>query len=304
MSNQPGANPLLAFIRLSRPHFLLGGILLYALGAGIARYLGYSVDWGVYFLGQAWATVLQLGGQYLNEFFDAPADAGNPNRTALSGGSGPTSLPRSVSLWAAAACLLAVAALSIPLLQTARPGAPILLVMILAILGAVAYSVPPLRLVSSGYGELIVTLLVANLLPAFAFLLQTGEFHRLLAMATFPLSALHMAMVLAFALPDYSVDTRNGKRTLLVRLGWQSGMTLHNGLVLAGFLFLGLAVTFGLPLLIAMPVFFTLPLGLLQIWQMRRIADGAPPNWNGLTLTAAALFVSAAYLLAFTFWTR
>jgi len=286
---------------------LLGGLLLYALGAGIARYLGYSLDWGVYFLGQAWATILQLGGQYLNEYFDAPADAANPNRTPLTGGSGagaPGEFPRNLALIAAAGCLFVVAALSIPLLQTARPGAPVLLVMILAILGAVFYSVPPARLVSTGYGELTTTILVANLLPAFAFLLQTGEFHRLLAMSTFPLSAFHMAMMMAFELPDYGTDIKNGKRTLLVRMGWQAGMTLHNGLVLAGFLLLGLAVTFGLPLLIALPALFTLPLGVLQIWQMRRIADGARPNWFGLTLTAGALFASAAYLLAFAFWTR
>lgn len=297
----------LIFIRLSRPHFLLGGMLLYALGAGIARYLGYSLDWGVYIFGQAWATVLQIGGQFLIEYFEAPADAANPNRTPHERGSGAGEsgeLPRNVTLMAAAGCLVVVAALGVPLLQLARPGAIVLILMILATFGAVLYSVPPVRLVSSGYGELAVTILFANLLPAFAFLLQAGEFHRLLAMATFPLSALLMAMVLAFELPDYASDIKAGKRTLLVRLGWQAAMTLHNGLILAGFLILGLAVTFGLPLLIALPAFFTLPLGVLQIWQMRRIADGARPNWTSLTLTAAALFVSATYLLAFAFWTR
>lgn len=38
---------LLAFLRLSRPLFLLGGVLLYALGALIARYQGSPIDLGI-----------------------------------------------------------------------------------------------------------------------------------------------------------------------------------------------------------------------------------------------------------------
>ena len=67
---------------------------------------------------------------------------------------------------------------------------------------------------------------------------------------------------------------------------------------------LGLAVAFGLPLMIALPAFLTFPLGLLQIWQLRRIADGAKPNWTALTLNALVIFAVTAYLLAYSFWTR
>ena len=55
------------FVRLSRPFFLLGSALVYALGVGIARYLGISIDWGLYLLGQAWVTTLQLATHYFNE---------------------------------------------------------------------------------------------------------------------------------------------------------------------------------------------------------------------------------------------
>jgi 4-hydroxybenzoate polyprenyltransferase len=109
------------FIQLSRPHFLLGGILFYALGAGIARYLGQPIDWGLYFLGQAWGTFLQLGAHYLNEYFDSPADLNNPNRTIFTGGSGalgPGKLPRATALWAGIACLTGVGSLTILLLRT------------------------------------------------------------------------------------------------------------------------------------------------------------------------------------------
>jgi 1,4-dihydroxy-2-naphthoate octaprenyltransferase len=179
-----------------------------------------------------------------------------------------------------------------------------LVVMALITLGAVAFSVPPVRLAFSGYGELVVAILFANLVPALAFLLQTGDLHRLLAMSTFPLTALSLALALAYELADYGSDLKRGRRTLMVRVGWQRGMVLHNGMILGAFLLLGLALTFGLPLGIGFPAFLPLPLGLLQIWQMRRISDGARPNWRALRLTAVVIFATTAYLLTLAFWTR
>jgi hypothetical protein len=47
-----------------------------------------------------------------------------------------------------------------------------------------------------------------------------------------------------------------------------------------------------------------LPLGALQVWQIRRIAGGAKPNWLGLTLNATAIFGGMAYLITLAFWTH
>lgn len=280
-------------------------MLLYALGAGVARYLGNPLDWGIYLLGQAWVSVLQLGAHYLNEYYDAPADQDNPNRTALSGGSGKVgAVPRNLVFTAAAACLAVTASLSVLLIQTGRLSPAALAIMILAALVAVFYSTPPVRLVNSGYGELATSILVANLVPAFAFLLQVGELHPLVARATLPLTALHLAMMLAFELPDYANDMKHKKRTLMIRMGWESGMTVHNAMLLAAYLLLGASMLTGLPLALALPGFMTLPLAGLQIWQMRRIAEGARPNWRLLTLNAVAIFAASTYLLAFGFWTR
>lgn len=298
---------LVLFIRLSRPLFLLGAVLLYALGVGIARYLGTEINWSVYLLGQLWVTLLQLSTHYLNEYFDAPLDAENPNRTPFSGGSGAIGdgkLSRNVPLFAAITCLAILASITVVLIRSGSltPGA--LLVMVLGFLGAFFYSVPPVRLASTGYGELTTSIIVANLVPGFAFLLQMGEFHRLLAMTTFPLTTLHLAMMLVFELPDYAVDLKYEKQTLMVRMGWRMGMNLHNVLILSTYLLLGVAMIFGMPSAIALPAFMTLPFGLLQIWQMRRITDGYRPNWRTLTLTALLLFGVTAYLLAFGYWTR
>ncbi|MBN2548946.1 MAG: prenyltransferase [Anaerolineales bacterium] len=293
------------FIRLTRPIFLLGAAMLYALGVGIAHYLGARVDLLVYLLGQAWVSLLQLSAQYLNEYFNAPADQNNPQRTFLTGGSGaigPGKLDRQVALMAAYTCLAVLASLTVLIIARIKLGAPVYLIMALAFLGALFYSTPPIKLEGTGYGELVTSVLLAFMVPAFAFLLQEGELHRLVAMSAFPLTAMHLAMLLAFELPDYATDLKYGKRTLLVRIGWQNGMLMHNLLILSAFLLLGAASLFGYPSFAMWSGLLALPIGLVQIWQMRRVADGAKPNWNALTVIALTSFSLMVYLITFSFW--
>lgn len=306
---EPDRSPsaLRLFIRLSRPLFLLGVMVVYAAGAGIAHYLGAVIDWNTYILGQLWVSLLQLGTQYLNEYFNGPADQTNENRTLLTGGSGalgPGKLTRRTAQLAAAVCLALLASLTVVLMASVKPPPSAYLIMGVALVGALSYSVPPVKLESSGYGELITSVTVGFLVPAYAFALQEGEVHRLVAMIGFPLVAAHMAMLIAFSLPDYINDLKNEKRTLLIRAGWQNGMLIHNILILVVYLLLLLAWATGLPNFAVRAGMLSLPVGLFQIWQMRRIANGAPVNWNALTIGAAAHFVVISYLLAFAFWTN
>lgn len=298
---------VLLLIRLARPLFLLGGVLLYALGAGIARYLGAALDWNLYLLGQVWVILLQLGAQFLNEYYDAERDAANDNRTYLTGGSGMLGegrLPRRTALLAGLTTLAFLASLTAVMIGLGRLPAEAYLIMGLAFVGSFFYSSPPLRLQASGYGEMTTSILVAYLVPAYAFVIQNGELHRLVALSTLGLTVLHMAMLMAFSLPDYATDLKYNKQTLMVRLGWERGMQVHNLLILGGFLMLGVAGSFGLPAFVMLPALLTLPLGLLQIWQMRQIANGKKPNWNALTLNALAVFAATAYMITYAFWTN
>jgi len=295
------------FIRLSRPHFLLGAALLYALGAGIVRYLGTPIDWGLYWLGQIWVTFIQLSTHYLNEYFDSRADAVNEHRTPFSGGSGTIGegkLRRETALYAAVICLALAAYFTIPIIGNAQLSAALVFTLVFIFLGAFFYSTPPVRLSSTGYGELVTSIIISNLVPALAFLLQNNELHRLLAMATFPLTSLNIAIMLAFELPDYASDLKNLKNNLMVRIGWQRGIIFHNISILISYVLFGLGAVLGFPLPIVLPAFLTLPLGIFEIWMVNRIADGAKPNWLALTFTAVSLYGVTAYLLAFAFWTR
>jgi 1,4-dihydroxy-2-naphthoate octaprenyltransferase len=310
-SNQPenkaSEHPLILYLKMSRIYFLAGGLLLYFLGVGIAKYLGYTIDWMAAILGQLWVLTLQLATHFLNEYYNGPVDQFNPNRTPLTGGSGaigPGKLSRQVALYSALFLLAFLASLTVVLLAMLDLPPEALLIMFLAFLGAVFYSTPPVRLEASGYGELTTSVLIGFLLPAFGFVLQTGSLHRLVAMSAFPLVTLHIAMLIAFEMPDYGTDMKYDKRTLLVRMGWENAMLLHNLMILVSFLLVLVAASFGYPWPIAIAALIPLPLGILQIWQMRQIAQGKKPNWLALALNGLIVFVAVAYMQAFSFWVR
>jgi len=235
--------------------------------------------------------------------------ADNPiwKHTPFSGASGAIGrgrLPRQVALWAGLTCFAIAASLTELMVRFVGFSLVGILIFGLILISELSYALPPFRLVSSGYGELIMSIIVGAMIPAMAFLLQGHDFHRLLIMVAFPLTTLHIGMLLALEFPDYASDLKQGTRSILVRVGWQRGMLMHNILVLGSFVILGMAFAFGLPLRVAWPVFFVLPIGLFQVWMMNRIADGAKPNWNLLVLVAVSTFGLTAYLLTFAFWTH
>ena len=294
-------------VRLScLPLLLIAGVL-YLLGAGVARYLGFRIDWGLYWLGQAWLILMQFITYALNEYFESPVELRNPNKTLLHGSSGSLNLgllPRPVALWASAAGGLTLSMLSVLLIQKTTASVESNLVMLILLLTGLSYSIPPMRLSGSGYGELLSSFLITGLVPVFAFTLQAGSLNRLLPMVTFPLICFFLALLIVVQLPTYATDVKYEKLGLLLRLGWQRGMLLHNLLILGGSLLLGLALIWGMPMQILAPIVAVLPVGLAQIWMMNRIGQGGQPNWNLLLMVASATFGLTTYFLTYGFWTH
>ena len=303
---EPQQSPISAFFRLSQPQALLVGVLFYAMGGGIVHYLGESFNWNTYWLGQVCVIMLQLSSFYLKAVYDLPINVnpsrGNPDGAGKDGSE--VTYSRSTLLLLSTTTLTIGAVITVLLFANGTLNSSSLMMLGLAFLVSFFYAVPPFRLVYSGYGELAVSFLMANIIPALAFLLQVGNLHRLLAMITFPITALYLAMLLALSLEGYASDLKYSRKTSMVRLGWQRGMNLHNLLILFGFMLFGLAAVLGLPWLLTWPGLLGLPLGLFQIWQMSSIASGAKPHWRLLSFNAVATVVMTAYLVTFTLWTH
>lgn len=273
--------------------------LLYALGVGISRYLGATPDLGLYWLGQSWVFTLFAATYLLDRYFDPQTGVENLGRFVLRW------LPyRSALILGAALFLTVTASLTVLLIRSGQLTSSTLIILTVAVVSAMLYVLPPVRLAEAGFGELTLSILIANLTPALAFLLQSGEFHRLVAMATFPLTFLVLAAILALRLPSYATHLKYRKGSLLVRMGWDTAMTVHNIFVLSAFVVVGLAALFGFPTFATLPLLLAFPLALLQIWYVNRIASGLKPNWSALSLSAVSLVGFASYLLTLAFWTN
>jgi 1,4-dihydroxy-2-naphthoate octaprenyltransferase len=252
------------FIKLTRVLFLLGGFLLYALGATAAARMGFTIHWTAYILGQVVVLAIQLMAQYLNEYHDIEVDRLTAdNRTWFSGGSGMIATGKvspGAVLTAARTCAIIAIVTGIFASVWSLWMIPIVL---LSLAGSWFYSAPPISLVSTGWGELTTSLIVALMVPLAGFCMQGGFPPMVVGLACLPLVLIHAAMLISFEFPDRMADLAVGKKTLTVRLGLRGAAWVVDALIAIGFVFLGaLALYVGVPV---WQIAWVLP---LAIWQM------------------------------------
>ncbi len=280
-----------SFIRLSRVVFLLGGILLYALGAALAVQSGREIDWAAYLLGQLVITSIQLMGQYLNEHYDMEVDSlVENNRTWFSGGSGILSeggISQNAVLAAARIC----AGIALVAGTVASLLSPWMIpIFILCFLGSWYYSSPPLSLMSSGWGESSTSVVVALLVPMAGYGMQAGLPPGELWLICIPLVLVHAAMLLSFQIPDHDADQAVGKKTLTVRLGQRGAAWLVDTFIGTAFVFISVLVLFS-----QYPgqwMLWAFPLALWQIGMVHwAVLSPARVRYYLLTTGGVALFV-------------
>jgi 1,4-dihydroxy-2-naphthoate octaprenyltransferase len=164
-------------------------------------------------------TSTQLVAHYANEYADFEADRLVEHRTVFSGGSGVLvsgGLTPAVALWAAVVAS-GVALVGVVVFAFRSP--------LVAVLGLVAlgvswaYSVEPVRLLGTGSGEVVTSLVVGGVLPVVGASTQGLELRADLWWSIAVLVPAHIGMMIAFELPDLDSDRRAGKRVLAVRLG-------------------------------------------------------------------------------------
>ncbi|HEY4394100.1 MAG TPA: prenyltransferase [Polyangia bacterium] len=288
---------LIAFIKLGRPQFLLGGFVLYGLGAALAVAGGAPLHRGRYLLGQLVVTATQLMTHYANDYFDLEADRANRTPTRWSGGSRilpDGALPPTVALGAARLLLLLAAAGAV--LLGRRAGTTPLALAAAMISLAWSYSAPPLRLCARGLGELTTALVVTGLVPVFGYDLQAGEVAAPIFFAAALPCALQFAMLLAIEFPDAAGDAATGKRTLVVRMGALPAARLYALVTLLAFGALPLWVLAGLPARVAIAPILLAP---VAVWQASRVARGAyreRARWGSVAFWAVALLIASAGL--------
>ena len=241
MDHNLAVNATWAFLRLSRPHFLAGGALMYAVGAFS---VGVS-NLGDYLLGQAMVTSAQITAHFVNEYADVDVDRLVSNRTFFSGGSGvlaKAELDPRVALRAAQVASILALGFTAGV-AASSPAAAIVGLAALAV--SWAYSMPPARILDTGWGELATSAVVTVGVPVVGALVQGGRVGTGLVATMAALLPVHVAMMLAFELPDLEADRAAGKTVVAVRIGATRTKRLVRLLLAASASTIGVAIASG-----------------------------------------------------------
>ena len=285
-------------LRLSRPIHLLLAALTYFLGASIANYLGKPFRSDSFWLGLIAVLLAQASMSLLAEVFRPENEAiieGESRRDRL--------MLRNNSLYVSVAALTANAVIAFILYSNHRFSVATFFFLFLSLTLVLTYAIPPFRFVNRGFGEFVLAVHIAYVIPSIGYILQSDATHRFL-LISIPLTFLALAYFIVMNFPAFASDSKYERNTLLTRLGWERAVPLHHLFVLLAYLFFAASPAFGLSLSLIWPAFLTLPFALFQIFQLRNLALGAPTNWMLLTVTALSVFGLTAYFLSLTFWLR
>ena len=289
---------LIKLLPFTNPLILTLTALSYTLGTGIARYLGRADTPISFWLGFGWILFLILAMNFLTVYFRPHNEPILPEETIKE-----RNWLRAALFQISMALLGGVALLSIALFQS---GINLIASIFAAIIFSLAliYALPPMRVVTSGFGEQLLAILITIFVPAFSLSLQMGDVHRLLSAVVFPLALLAVACFLALNFATYKEDLKYERGSLLLRLGWERAIPLHHILILTAYFLFAAMPLLGLPRVLFMPAFFVAPLALFQIYWMQKIAQGVSPNWKFLKILAYSVIGLTLYILTITFWMR
>src|SRR6202011_5061198 len=120
------------------------------------------------------------------------------------------------------------------------------------------------RLVGRGMGEITVVVVLNVLTPVFGCVVQQGSVDVRLFAMVLPLGLIGYMRMLVMSIPDREGDAAAGKRTVVVRLGPETAVRIHNAGMFVAYACLPVLVHVGLSASVAAGIALTAP---LAAWQ-------------------------------------
>ncbi|HMN12026.1 MAG TPA: hypothetical protein PKD55_06855 [Bellilinea sp.] len=176
------------------------------------------------------------------------------------------------------------------------------LIFVLALMFVFFYSVTPFHMARSKYKVLVEAAFVSLVVPTYGFAAQTSDGLKQFAWIILPLFLLFLASYLALSMRTYSTMPSRDITNPVNALGWKTAMSLHNYLILVAFVLIAISRVIGLSWSLVWPRLLVLPIGVLEIVEMLRIAEGAPVRWTYMNSLAITLTGFSVYFLLFTLW--
>ena len=252
---------IFTWLVIMRLPFLTATFVPLLVGAAVGNFIGFDVSWAWLGLTILGGSLLHIGTNTANDYFDHTSGTDEANYNYMvpySGGS------RSIQMGLISAKgMLTVSIISFAL--SAVVGIPLILraginILWLGLIGFISgffYTAPPFRFASrKGLGELLIGLNFGPLMVAGSALVQTGDILPEALLAGIPIGLLVAAIVYVNEFPDHDGDKATGKNTLIVVFGQEKARLGYVLLVLGAFVsiaLMGLIGPFPRLSLIALP---------------------------------------------------
>lgn len=285
--SEVGPGSLRAWVLAARPKTLTAALTPVVVGSACALRTG-SLATGPLLATLGGALLLQIGANLANDVFDHEKGADTeerlgPTRAVQAGLLGAREVKRGMLLTFLLATLLGI-------YLAFHAGMAIVVIGIVSIVSAVAYTGGPYPLGYHGLGEVFVMIFFGPVAVAGTAFVHTLSLSRLSLFASVPIGALCTAILVVNNIRDHETDARAGKRTLAVRLGRRGALFEHQALLLLAYAVPVGLVALGEASLPCLLPLLTLPAGI-------RIARGVSRE-TGRALNLR-LFHSALLLLGF-----
>jgi 1,4-dihydroxy-2-naphthoate octaprenyltransferase len=283
-----------AAVRMGRPVVVVAGLIAFGSGAAMAFARVGSFDLGIESLSLAIMVCAILMGHYANEYADVDTDS-LTRRTLYSGGSGvlPSGImPRSWAL-ILAICFGAVAlALAFASLLLGVLSATTVVMVLFGMLGGWLYSMPPLSLERSPYGEVDNAVLGGFGMTLMGYLPQAGGLDASAILFCIPLTLGVYANLLGVHWPDREADRLVGKRTMVVVLRERTPI-LFAVVTFAIYLTVLPLFFFGVPLSVTLSLFATIP---VAVWAHVGFKRSGKPHFGSALMVALFIFGAFGWL--------
>jgi 1,4-dihydroxy-2-naphthoate octaprenyltransferase len=230
------------YIAATRPPFLIASVLPVLIGIGAAWHTHASFSLFTALLTLLGAILAQSGINVLNDYYDHlnGTDEQNTGRIfPFTGGSrfiqNKLLTPQQTLQFGLGLFGVTIA---IGLILTFISGPELIIIGLIGLFIGWAYSAPPIKLNSNGFGELSVAFGFGIIIPLGAAYAQTGTLSMVPVYAAFAYALLVTNLLYINQFPDREADDKAGKHHLVVRLG--ADIAKWGYLVIATVAYLGL----------------------------------------------------------------
>jgi 1,4-dihydroxy-2-naphthoate octaprenyltransferase len=215
---------IFTWLVIMRLPFLTATIVPILVGAAVANFMGYDVSLGWLGLTLLGGSLLHIGTNTANDYFDHTSGTDEVNYNYMvpySGGSRSIQMglitPKGM-LTVSLVTFALSAVVGVPLIQKA--GMDVLWLGLIGFVSGFFYTAPPFRFAArKGLGELLIGLNFGPLMVAGSALVQTGQILPQALFAGIPIGLLVAAIVYVNEFPDHDGDKATGKDTLIVVFG-------------------------------------------------------------------------------------